>query len=432
MRDEAANLAWAVEQRVESVDRPAGRPRRARRRAGSPARATDDRWHFVLSTAVPENWVPLVPVRIGGETGAIAFQRGRVGRARARAARAGASSSRSVRLLIHEEEIPREGARVVRRFQSARGPDGRLHVWVGRRKGPGRGEGSSTPGVRHDRSRRIVGRSRNPKGEGPMSGPRAFVALAAFVSPPSWPLRPGPAATPATACGRPSPTRTSTSSWPTASRTGSPANDHGGLPPGTNEGQSGFDPTGKGWYHGGDLKGLLERLDYIKGLGTTAIWLTPSFKNKAVQDNNGFPSSGYHGYWITDFTQIDPHLGTNDDLRALVDAAHPLGMKVYFDVITNHTADVIRYQEGAGAGLRLQGPVAVPHRRRDGLRRPRLRRRQHLPRARADGQPPVPGSRRARRSAPAASPTTRACRTARRRSTPSTSGTSRSPPGSTT
>ncbi|MGZ8647379.1 MAG: alpha-amylase family glycosyl hydrolase, partial [Solirubrobacteraceae bacterium] len=128
---------------------------------------------------------------------------------------------------------------------------------------------------------------------------------------------------------------------------GTSANDHGGLPPGKNEGQSGFDPTGKGWYHGGDLQGLRNRLDYIRSLGTTAIWLTPSFKNKAVQDNNGFPSAGYHGYWITDFTQIDPHLGSNDDLRLLIRDAHRLGMKVYFDVITNHTADVIRYQEGA-------------------------------------------------------------------------------------
>jgi alpha-amylase len=128
---------------------------------------------------------------------------------------------------------------------------------------------------------------------------------------------------------------------------GTAANDHGGLPPGKSEGQSGFDPEGKGWYHGGDLQGLRDRLDYIKSLGTTAIWLTPSFKNKAVQDNNGFPSAGYHGYWITDFTQIDPHLGSNDDLALLVRDAHRLGMKVYFDVITNHTADVIRYGEGA-------------------------------------------------------------------------------------
>jgi alpha-amylase len=125
---------------------------------------------------------------------------------------------------------------------------------------------------------------------------------------------------------------------------GDGANDNGDLPPGKGEGQSGFDPTGKGWYHGGDLKGLTAKLDYIKGLGTTAIWLTPSFKNKAVQPADN--SAGYHGYWITDFTHIDPHLGTNEDLRALVNRAHARGMKVFFDIITNHTADVIGYTEG--------------------------------------------------------------------------------------
>jgi alpha-amylase len=125
---------------------------------------------------------------------------------------------------------------------------------------------------------------------------------------------------------------------------GSTANDTGGIQGGPNE--HGFDPTSKGFYQGGDLKGLLDRIDYIRGLGTTSIWLTPSFKNKAVQLEDG-PSAGYHGYWVTDFTQIDPHLGTNAELRALVDAAHFRDMKVYFDIITNHTADVIGNEEGA-------------------------------------------------------------------------------------
>jgi glycosidase len=125
---------------------------------------------------------------------------------------------------------------------------------------------------------------------------------------------------------------------------GNTGNDRGGL--GDDRLVSGFDPTHKGFYNGGDLQGLLRRIDYIRGMGTTSIWLTPSFKNKAVQLEDG-PSAGYHGYWITDFTQIDPHLGTNADLRALVEAAHSRGMKVYFDIITNHTADVIGYAEGA-------------------------------------------------------------------------------------
>ncbi len=110
----------------------------------------------------------------------------------------------------------------------------------------------------------------------------------------------------------------------------------------------GWDNTGTGWYHGGDLKGMLGKIDYIQDLGTTAIWLTPSFKNKAVQPQDN--SAGYHGYWITDFTQIDPHLGTNAELRALVEAAHARGMKVYFDIITNHTADVIGYGDSQRKG----------------------------------------------------------------------------------
>ncbi|MFD5278486.1 alpha-amylase family glycosyl hydrolase [Pseudarthrobacter sp. NPDC058362] len=124
---------------------------------------------------------------------------------------------------------------------------------------------------------------------------------------------------------------------------GSTANDDGGLGP--DPMVSGFDPTSKGFYNGGDLAGLLGKIDYIQDLGTTSIWLTPSFKNKAVQPEDR--SAGYHGYWITDFTQIDPHLGTNDELKALIDEAHKRGMKVYFDIITNHTADVIGYEEGA-------------------------------------------------------------------------------------
>lgn len=123
---------------------------------------------------------------------------------------------------------------------------------------------------------------------------------------------------------------------------GSTANDLGGYPDAKT---AGLDPTHKGYYHGGDLAGLTSKLDYIKGLGTTSIWLTPSFKNKPVQDNNGFPSAGYHGYWITDFTQIDPHMGTNAELKTLIDRAHAKGMKVFFDIITNHTADVIDYTE---------------------------------------------------------------------------------------
>ena len=109
--------------------------------------------------------------------------------------------------------------------------------------------------------------------------------------------------------------------------------------------QHGFDPTHRGFYHGGDLKGLTSRLDYIQGLGASAIWLGPIYKNKPVQGGPGSESSGYHGYWITDFTDVDPHLGTKADLKAFVAAAHARNIKVYLDIITNHTADVVKLKE---------------------------------------------------------------------------------------
>jgi pullulanase-type alpha-1,6-glucosidase len=124
---------------------------------------------------------------------------------------------------------------------------------------------------------------------------------------------------------------------------GDPGNDRGKLP--GDRLSTGYDPADKGFYHGGDLEGVIDRLDYIQNLGTTAIWLAPVFKNRPVQGSGADVSAGYHGYWITDFTEIDPHFGTKDDLKRLVRLAHQRGIKVYFDVITNHTADVIRFAQ---------------------------------------------------------------------------------------
>ncbi|MCU9519518.1 pullulanase-type alpha-1,6-glucosidase [Corynebacterium sp. ES2794-CONJ1] len=130
---------------------------------------------------------------------------------------------------------------------------------------------------------------------------------------------------------------------------GDPSNDRGLIDGEDNRLNHGFDPTSKGFYHGGDLKGLIDKIDYIAGLGTTALWLSPSFKNRAVQGEGDQATAGYHGYWITDFTQIDPHLGTNDEMKQLIAAAHNRGMKVYFDIVVNHTADIIQLAGGNGS-----------------------------------------------------------------------------------
>ncbi|MEW2432329.1 pullulanase-type alpha-1,6-glucosidase [Micromonospora sp. NPDC047644] len=124
---------------------------------------------------------------------------------------------------------------------------------------------------------------------------------------------------------------------------GDPGNDRGGLT--GDRLRTGLDPTDKGFYHGGDLKGVIDKLDYIQGLGTTAIWLAPIFKNRPVQGAGNDISAGYHGYWITDFTQVDPHFGTMEEMKRLVKLAHQRGLKIYLDVIVNHTADVIKYAE---------------------------------------------------------------------------------------
>lgn len=124
---------------------------------------------------------------------------------------------------------------------------------------------------------------------------------------------------------------------------GNRGNDRGGLS--GDRLATGLDPADKGFYHGGDLAGVIDRMDYIQGMGTTAIWLAPVFKNRPVQGSGNDISAGYHGYWITDFTQVDPHFGTNDELKRLVRLAHQRGMKVYLDIIANHTADVIQYAE---------------------------------------------------------------------------------------
>jgi glycosidase len=142
---------------------------------------------------------------------------------------------------------------------------------------------------------------------------------------------------------------------------GDPANDRGRIA--GDRLQHGFDPAHKGFYHGGDLKGLIERLDYIEALGATAIWVAPIFKNKAVQGPAGNESAAYHGYWVTDFFSVDPHLGTNEDFKALVDAAHARGIKVYMDIIANHTADVIQYRECGVQACEYRSRANYPYQR---------------------------------------------------------------------
>jgi glycosidase len=122
---------------------------------------------------------------------------------------------------------------------------------------------------------------------------------------------------------------------------GSKANDTGGIAGGPES--SGFDPARINYYHGGDFIGLTSRLDYIKQLGATAIWITPPFVNQVLSPYG----SGYHGYWIYDFTTVDPHLGTEQDFKRFVDEAHNRGIRVFVDIVVNHTGHAIRNRDGS-------------------------------------------------------------------------------------
>lgn len=156
LRDEMANMAWAVERIVES---PIGRPldrseafNRARRQGTNEAAATQATGvptpvSYRLVTDVPDHWLPLFPQRVAQGSPSTLLERGGTPRGRILDPGRGTATTTNT-LYLNEEEVPRSGARVTRGFQYTRWIDGSTHLWVGRRKGAGRGEGSS--GLRFD------------------------------------------------------------------------------------------------------------------------------------------------------------------------------------------------------------------------------------------------------------------------------------------
>jgi glycosidase len=92
-------------------------------------------------------------------------------------------------------------------------------------------------------------------------------------------------------------------------------------------------------HQGGDWAGLRSRLPYLSNLGVTTIWISPIVANVDRTE----AEDGYHGYWASDFTEVNARYGTLEELRALVDDAHGRGMKVIVDVVVNHTGRVFTY-----------------------------------------------------------------------------------------
>lgn len=91
-------------------------------------------------------------------------------------------------------------------------------------------------------------------------------------------------------------------------------------------------------WNGGNLKGVISKLDYLKELGISVIWISPVFKQVTFQES-------YHGYGIQNFLMVDPHLGTKKDLKQLVKEAHKRDIYVILDIILNHSGDVFAYKE---------------------------------------------------------------------------------------
>ena len=112
----------------------------------------------------------------------------------------------------------------------------------------------------------------------------------------------------------------------------------------SNNTASGADTYGdnEGLYHGGDFAGVTAKLDYLQDLGVNTIWITPiveNVKGVAVTDKGSEDvpyNAAYHGYWASDFTKLNPTLGTTEEFETMISEAHNRGMRIMVDIVVNH------------------------------------------------------------------------------------------------
>ncbi len=122
-------------------------------------------------------------------------------------------------------------------------------------------------------------------------------------------------------------------------------------------------PTAPARYHGGDWRGLADKLDYVQALGVTALWISPIVRT--VETDAGIDS--YHGYWTQDPYLLNPHFGNLKDLQELVAKAHARGIKVVLDIVTNHMGQLFFYDinqngrpdESVEGGIKTKGDKTV-------------------------------------------------------------------------
>ncbi len=117
-----------------------------------------------------------------------------------------------------------------------------------------------------------------------------------------------------------------------------------GDPSNNDQGAGEFDPKDSSRFSGGDLAGVTRRLDYLKQLGVTAVWLTPPVANQWWDARVNY--GGYHGYWAENFKQIDAHFGDLDAYKRLSHELHSRGMYLVHDVVVNHVGNYFSYPDG--------------------------------------------------------------------------------------
>ncbi len=117
-----------------------------------------------------------------------------------------------------------------------------------------------------------------------------------------------------------------------------------GNPDNNDQGAGVYDPTQESHYSGGDIQGVIDNLDYIQNLGATAVWTTPIVANQWWSEAGNY--GGYHGYWATDFSEVDAHVGSLDTYQQLSDALHRRDMYLIQDIVVNHTGNFFNYEGG--------------------------------------------------------------------------------------
>ncbi|MGB9795736.1 alpha-amylase family glycosyl hydrolase [Fervidobacterium gondwanense] len=117
-----------------------------------------------------------------------------------------------------------------------------------------------------------------------------------------------------------------------------------GDPSNNNQANVEYDPRDGAKYSGGDLKGITDKITYIRGMGIDGIWITPPVANQWWDPWVNY--GGYHGYWARDFKKVDEHFGTLADYKALADALHNNGMKLIQDIVVNHVGNYFRFRNG--------------------------------------------------------------------------------------